>query len=170
MLTAFPPQYSASHALWHPLVGRMGHFFVLFSVPPTFPFVFLSTLPPPLFIPLSLTLASSSLSFSMPTTCTGSVKDRTTCTCTLFIPRKSKATKCKSCGHRQSLHLDIPTPSHGAEAAATTTVPDNKYVSRLFKSFEATAVHESARKETLQGFRPPSPALVCITGASCYPY
>ncbi|KAF9642217.1 hypothetical protein BDM02DRAFT_3193673 [Thelephora ganbajun] len=47
--------------------------------------------------------------------------------------------------------------SSGAKTLGTATVPEDKYVRCLFKSLEATAVHETARKEMLQGFQPPSP-------------
>ncbi|KAF9643389.1 hypothetical protein BDM02DRAFT_3191711 [Thelephora ganbajun] len=90
-------------------------------------------------------------------TCIGSSKNQASCTCTQFTPWKSKEAKCKGCGHRLGSHLDTPTLSHATETPATTAVPENKYIGRLFNSLKATAVHETARKEMLEGFRPPSP-------------
>lgn len=99
----------------------------------------------------------------MPTTCTGSLKDYTACVCVLFVPKKSKSAKCKTCGHRASHHSDIPATSQDSDALPTTKPPGEKYVTRLFKSLEATAVHETAREEMLEGFRPPFTQDVCIS-------
>lgn len=108
----------------------------------------------------------------MPTICTGSTKDRSACTCTLFIVKSSKKTKCKGCGHRQASHTDVPAHlPQEVETLPRTEAMENKYVSRLFKSLEATSVHEDARKEMLQGFRPRSPpAIVSRLGASYYSF
>ena len=77
-------------------------------------------------------------------TCAGSSKEPgIPCLCTSFIPRPPpKVGKCEICGHRRSSHVDNPPGSN------------SKYLSRLLKNIDATAVHEEARKETNQGFRP----------------
>ena len=76
-------------------------------------------------------------------TCTGSTKDPAHCPCTRFTPKPPpKDGRCDSCGHRRSAHEDSAPNAN------------NKYVERLLKNMAATAVHEDARKETLQGFRP----------------
>jgi len=112
--------------------------------------------------PYSITVARP-----MPTICIGSLKDIEGCNCNLFIPRKSKKNKCKSCGHQKVSHSDIPTtpPPRGTKVDTTAMAKPqghSKYTDRLYKSLKATAVHEDARKETLQGFRPPSPpTMVC---------
>ena len=77
--------------------------------------------------------------------CSGSPKDSSPCTCSSFAPRPPpKEKKCSSCGHRRSAHNDCAPKSDS----------NNKYVKRLLKNITATAVHEEARKETVQGFRP----------------
>jgi hypothetical protein len=118
--------------------------------------------PPPSPLPLPPHRLCPPIAFyTMPMTCAGLLKDNTACTCRLFIARRSKETKCKTCGHRQALHSDIPATSHSANPPMTTEAPENKYVNRLAKSLEASSVHESARKEMLQGFRPrPQPVKV----------
>ena len=79
-------------------------------------------------------------SLFMMQTCSGSSKDPSPCTCSSFTPKPPpKENKCSSCGHRQSAHNDRAP---------------NKYVKRLLKNIATTAVHEEARKETVQGFRP----------------
>lgn len=77
------------------------------------------------------------------------------CTCTLFVPRRTKETKCKTCGHRQVSHSGDSVPSRNVEPLENPKVSENKYVDRLLKSLKATEVHESARKEMVGGFRPP---------------
>lgn len=109
-----------------------------------------------------LQFPSAPLDSIMPTTCTGSSKDDASCVCTQFIAKKSKGSKCKTCGHRLTSHLDTPAPQD-AEGMVTRGA-EGVYVNRLFKSLGATAVHEAARKETLQGFRPPpTQDKVCIS-------
>jgi len=80
-------------------------------------------------------------------TCSGSSKSPgVPCICTSFIPRSPpKENKCNICGHRRSAHTDHTDSTSGASG---------KYVNRLLKNIVATAVHEEARKETIQGFRP----------------
>ena len=97
----------------------------------------------PSFAPLSVHYVL----YLMPT-CTGSSKDSgTLCTCTSFVPRSPpKEGKCKVCGHRRSAHLD-----------STSGSSSSKYIERLLKNIEATAIHEEARKETIEGFRPHRP-------------
>ena len=87
--------------------------------------------------------------------CTATSKDGTACMCANFVPRKSKGAKCKTCGHRISYHSDNTTKLQDTETTPPPKAPGEKYVTRLFKSLEATAVHETAREEMLQGFRPP---------------
>jgi hypothetical protein len=100
--------------------------------------------------------------YLMPTICAGSQKDTNSCGCSLFIPKKSKENRCKTCRHQRVSHSDIPTtpPQDDNTITAVTKKDRSKYINRLFKSLEATAVHDNARKETLKGFRPPSPPTV----------
>ena len=91
----------------------------------------------------------------MPSTCTGSPKDHTPCTCTLFILKRSKQTKCKTCGHRFSHHSDVPTAPQDSNAPPAPKAPGDKYVTRLFKSLEATAVHERQGKRCCKAFDHP---------------
>lgn len=101
--------------------------------------------------------------YHIPMTCTGASKDNTACLCTLFIPKKSKGAKCKTCGHRLSYHSDNQADLKDFKTPVPAKAPGDKYVTRLFKSLEATAVHETAREEMLQGFRPPfTQADVCM--------
>ena len=104
--------------------------------------------PPSLSIPADPLLDSLLTTSHSPSTpamqnCTGSkAKDSAPCPCTSFAPRPPpKDGRCDSCGHQRSAHLEAPSS-------------DNKYVQRLLKGLAATAVHEEARKETLDGFRP----------------
>lgn len=87
------------------------------------------------------------LFLSMPT-CSGSSKSPgMPCVCASFVPRSPpKENKCDICGHRRSAHTDNTTSNTG------------KYVNRLLKNIAVTAVHEEARKETIQGFRPRQPS------------
>jgi hypothetical protein len=65
-------------------------------------------------------------------------------------------------------HSDNPANSQVSETSLATKKPGDKYVTRLYKSLEATAVHEAARQEMLQGFRPPfTQAEVCIMCTLC---
>ena len=77
-------------------------------------------------------------------TCLGSSKSPgALCICTSFVPKSPpKENKCDICGHRRSAHTDDAPNTNG------------KYFNRLLKNIAATAVHEEARKETIQGFRP----------------
>ena len=93
--------------------------------------------------------------------CSGSSQDNATCPCTLFVPRRSKEMKCKTCGHRHTSHTVASIPPPVVEHADSSKASNNKYVNRLFKSLGATAVHEAARKETVGGFRPMSTGDVC---------
>ena len=95
-----------------------------------------------------LRLSSSSTSM----VCTGSSRSLGTCPCPAFVPKKSKQTRCKTCGHRMVSHLDDPAPSQDELSPAEAP---GKYVGRLLRSLKSTAVHDVARKETLEGFRPP---------------
>jgi len=121
------------------------------------------------FLPLTQLLPPVLILCTMPTTCAGSQKNGDSCDCTLFVP-KSNGKRCKSCGHRRVSHSNIPTPPSQDANTNITVAPrqePSKYVNRLFRSLEATAVHENARRETLQGFRPqPSSAIVCIHNVS----
>ena len=101
----------------------------LFPFPPSI--VLCATLSTPASIPIMPTCARSSKEPGIP------------CLCTSFVPRPPpKVGKCKICGHRHSSHVDNPPGS------------SSKYLSRLLKNIDATAVHEEARKETNQGFHP----------------
>ena len=93
--------------------------------------------------------------------CTGSSKDNATCACTLFVARKSKGMKCKTCGHRLTSHIGASVPTPDIKPIEGSTAADNKYVNRLFRSLGATSVHETARKEMVEGFRPTSSGNVC---------
>ena len=102
---------------------------------------------------------------TMPSICLGPSDQDVNCDCVLFIPRKSKKSRCKNCGHSQSSHSDstsnsIPQP-HEHPTVAASQQDHNKYVDRLAKSLKASAVLEKARRETLQGFRPVPSASVC---------
>ena len=116
--------------------------FHLCSSPPTLIFLSLSPLP-------------------MPDGCQGS-KDNG-CDCQQFIPKRSKQSRCKTCGHRDTIHLNTqstpPTPPGGP--AKPTAKPEVNYGGRVLKSFGASMAHKTARKETLLGYRPP-PNEVCI--------
>jgi hypothetical protein len=102
--------------------------------------------------------------------CTGASKNTTACACQVFVPKKSKGTKCKTCGHRDTYHSD-PTTSQDPSTPPATKRLGEKYATQLYRSLEASAVHETAREEMLQGFHPPytqvnvctSNDLYCIT-------
>ena len=152
------------HKLRLPCLSRVGQLNTRHntSTLPTHPFLQpISPLPflEPPSLSLSFPLApytppplTHSSHFSMPSTCTGSPKDHTACACTLSIPKRSKQTKCKICRHRFSYHSDVPTAPQDFGAPPAPKAPGDKYDTWLFKSREATAVHESAREEMLQGF------------------
>jgi hypothetical protein len=103
---------------------------------------------------ISLTLLCPPPNYTMPTTCTGSSRDNAPCVCTLFVAKKSKGSRCKTCRHRLTSHVEAPAQQN--IEGTVTRGAEGVYVNRLFKSLGATAVHEAARKETLEGFRPPS--------------
>lgn len=89
--------------------------------------------------------------------CSGTSNNSEGCQCTSFAPKKSKKSRCKDCGHRQSHHSDPPTTeSHQATPDPRPTLDggQKKYVDRLLQQMEVTAIHEEARKETLLGYRP----------------
>ena len=92
-------------------------------------------------------------------TCTGSkAKDSAPCSCTSFMPRPPpKDGRCDTCGHRRSAHQEAPGT-------------DNKYVQRLLKGLAATAVHEEAQKETLEGFRPKKQVRLCLSPTGRHPH
>ncbi|KAF9789551.1 hypothetical protein BJ322DRAFT_1105409 [Thelephora terrestris] len=91
----------------------------------------------------------------MPSICLGSSDEDVDCECVAFVPRKSRKSRCKECNHSLASHSDPPaTQSHEHIAVAATQRDHNKYVDRLAKSLKASATHEKARKETLQGFCP----------------
>ena len=97
----------------------------------------------------------------MPSICLGSSDDDVDCDCTLFVSRRSKRPGCKRCGHDQAFHSDsTATRSQEHPAVAATQEGRNKYVDRMIKSLATPAVHENARRETLQGFRPTPTTLV----------
>ena len=120
-----------------------------------FPYNFVSLLPHPTPLPPLPSIPSwvHHLRTSAPATmqtCTGSSKDPVHCPCHRFAPKPPpKDSRCDSCGHRRSAHQDN-APSVGGD----------KYVKQLLKNMAATAVHEEARKETLQGFRPREPVRI----------
>ena len=116
----------------------------------------------PCFISLSLSLSSlhflgspARLPFplSIMQTCSGSSKDPgAPCTCTSFVPKPPpKENKCNVCRHRRSAHTDSAPNAN------------SKYVKRLLKNITATAVHDEARKEMVQGFRPRQPSSAVTT-------
>lgn len=96
----------------------------------------------------------------MSPTCAGSSSDSDSCDCTSFVPRKSKKSRCNDCGHRQTHHPDS-TADHDNNPTASSS-SGKIYVDRVFRSLEGSAVHERARKETLQGFRPQASKNVCF--------
>ena len=110
----------------------------------------------PLFWPLRTPLLSCSLNshLSVPSilcpphpmsmTCTGLTKDQVACTCALFIPRRSKENKCKSCGHWVTSHSNVSISPQDVDPLEGPGVSENKYVKHLFKSLGATAIHETA--------------------------
>lgn len=101
------------------------------------------------------------VSLLMPSICLGSSDEDVGCDCVLFVPKRSRKSRCKHCKHPQTSHSDSPaTQSHEHVALAATQQDHNKYVDRLAKSLKASAVHDKARRETLQGFRPTPLALV----------
>ena len=101
------------------------------------------------------------VSLPMPSICLGSSDEDVDCECVAFVPRKSRKSRCKECNHSLASHSDPPaTQSHEHIAVAATQRDHNKYVDRLAKSLKASATHEKARKETLQGFRPTPSASV----------
>ena len=110
------------------------------------------------FHPLS-PLGPSVSPFTMQT-CTGSSKDSDSgaaCTCQRFIPKRSpKEHKCLTCGHRKVAHADVDTI---ADTTATSH-KNKKYIERLFSSLATStkaAAHETARQETVKGYRPSPP-------------
>lgn len=109
---------------------------------PPYPLSLFQTLAPPTPGPSAHT---------MPLICSGGSEESGDCDCKSFVPKKSKKSKCKTCGHRLNLHSDPPTTNNKGQS---------KYVTHLVHSLDASAVHEVARKETLQGFRPVSPIVV----------
>ena len=98
--------------------------------------------------PLSLSQTPQTIHHPCPSmqTCTGSSKSPAPCLCTVFTARPPpKEDKCEVCRHHRSAHVESPPKV------------DNKYVERLLKSMNTTAVHEEARKEMAEGFRPEKP-------------
>lgn len=149
----------------------------LFSIPLLFSSLSLAlptSFPPyPLITPFHrsflTTLTPRPISTLSSALCTGLQNDSNGCDCSLFVPKKLKAHRCKACGHHLISHpksspspLSLALPLDTNPATATIKQDHSKYVTRLLKSFEATAVHEDARKETLQSFRPPPSAVVHI--------
>lgn len=127
--------------------------------------------PHPLLSPLSLCLLPRSFSFLVSTTpwvsplmpliCDGSSDEDVDCGCMSFAPKKSRKLTCKHCGHHQASHSNpAPTQSREHTAVAATQQGHDKYVDRLMRSLDASAVHDEARRETLQGFRPTPSASV----------
>jgi len=121
--------------------------------------------------PPSLSLLSRSFSFLVPTTpwvsplmsfiCDGSSDEDVDCNCTGFFPKRTKSSRCKHCDHRQASHSNpVPIRSREHPTMATTQQDHNKYVDRLMRSLDASAVHDEARRETLRGFRPTPSASV----------
>ena len=95
------------------------------------------------------------VSLLMSSICLGSSDEDVGCDCVLFVAKRSKKSRCKHCHHRQASHSDPPvTPPQEHIAIAATQQDHNKYVDRLARTLKASAVHEKARRETLQGFRP----------------
>jgi hypothetical protein len=91
--------------------------------------------------------------------CSGSSRDSSPCMCTSFTSRPPpKENKCNTCGHRRSTHTD------------NTPNVNGKYIKRLLQNMTATAVHEEARKETIQGFRPEQPSSTPASTVCILPY
>ena len=139
----------------------------LFSPPLFSPSLFPSFISPiPLLsFPFSLQFSYSSLpsSTSMSDACQGS--KGINCDCQQFIPKLSKQSRCKTCGHRLAAHSNAdfnapftppapPTPPNGA--SNPTAKPMVSYGERILKSYGTSTAHRTARKETLTGYRPPS--------------
>ena len=80
-------------------------------------------------------------------TCMGSSKSSEVCGCTQFTPRQPpKEGKCAACGHRKAAHTN-----------SVTSHKNTKYVERLLGSLTSAATaaaHETARQETVKGYRP----------------
>lgn len=93
--------------------------------------------------------------------CVGSsTGNSSSCDCEEFVPKKSKPRRCETCGHRQTSHADTPsTPSELEEGELIpSTHPGPDYAGRVYLSSKATSAFRKARKETLQGYRPPPPS------------
>jgi hypothetical protein len=106
-----------------------------------------------LILPLSLLLSSP-----MSGICTGSSKDNDDCDCQQFVPKKSKQTRCRTCGHRRITHSDTDAPPTSSDAAK----PAVNYGGRVLESYGTSAAVVTARKEMLSGYRTPSNK-VCAT-------
>lgn len=103
----------------------------------------------------------------MTSICLGSSDEDVDCDCALFVPRKSKKSRCKQCGHSKTSHSGSTTPQSNEHTTMAATQHDhNKYVDRLARSLKSSAVLEKARRETLQGYRPVPPASVCLCGST----
>lgn len=90
--------------------------------------------------------------------------------CTSFHPRRSKPLVCKTCSHILSAHEPTAvTPPEEVDSTPTPTTIATKerdratYVGRVLRAIEASSVHETARNETLKGFRPSTTTGVCIS-------
>ena len=142
----------------HPLPVLTDHI-KLDSVVPSPHLPSLSTSPPTFLFPLPST--APWVSHLMPSICHGSSDEDVDCDCTSFISRRSGRPGCKHCGHDQASHSDsTATRSKEHPTIAATQQDRDKYVDRMVRSLATSAVHDKARKETLQGFRPTPTASV----------
>jgi hypothetical protein len=97
----------------------------------------------------------------MPSICLGSSDEDVDCDCAVFVSRRSGRSGCKRCGHDQASHSDsTATGSREHPTIAATQRDRDKYVDRMVRSLATSAVHDKARRETLQGFRPTPTASV----------